>query len=61
MKKRKTTERWLADLFKDQDLERRADRRDRQIDHRVGQQIRDSKTEDKTPQTDWRTLRRSKS
>jgi hypothetical protein len=55
MKKRKTVERWIADVLGQRpDLVRKADEMDRKIDNGVGAQIRSAA--DKTPETDWRRL-----
>ena len=54
MKKRKTVDRWIANIFPTDQNKRKADLADRKIDQRVGAQIRDAA--DKTPETDWRRL-----
>lgn len=54
MKRRKTVERWLADIWPTGQNKRKADERDRQIDRSVGAQKKQAV--DKTPETDWRRL-----
>lgn len=54
MKRRKTVERWLAEVWPTPDTERKADNRDRQIDRSVGAQMQQAA--EKTPETDWRRL-----
>jgi len=56
MKKRRTAERWLADIFRTKELLRKADEKDKRLDKSVGSQINNS--QDKTPDTDWRRLMR---
>lgn len=54
MRRRKTVERWLAEVCPTPETKREADDRDRQIDRSVGAQMQ--KATEKTPETDWRRL-----
>ena len=60
MKRRKTVDRWIADIFKDPDLTLKADALDRRLDNKVGAQMKHTQAITKTPETDWRKLMKQK-